>query len=116
VVSGQTTTSTGSAAGLDNYTLGLGSGSIRFSNLNLTFYPVNPGEMVDVGAVCLDSVVSWPGGAGGRLTVFVGHVYAVKFTTTTIIDGVQTTTLTYSKFIVDSYQGGVVTVTFVPHL
>jgi hypothetical protein len=112
-VPGQATTSTGSAAGLDNYTLGLGSGVVRFSNLNLTVYPVGVGnEMVDLGAVCLESVGSWPGGAGGRLTVVVGHVYAAKFTT--IVNGV--TTLTYARFIVDRYQGGVLTVTFVPHL
>ncbi len=113
-VTGQTTTSTGSSAGNDNYSLGLGSGSIHFSNLNLTFYTATIGnEIVDAGNACLASLTSWPGnGTGGRITAVIGDAYIAKFSTT--VNGV--TTLRYSKFIVNSYQGGVITVTYVPNL
>jgi hypothetical protein len=112
-VTGQTKTSTGSSAGADNYSLGLGSGYIRFSNLNLTFYTGTAGdEMVDAGSVCLASVTSWPGGTSNRITAVLGDTYIVRFRT--VINGV--TTYSYAKFIVDSYQGGVVTVTYVPNL
>jgi len=68
--------------------------------------------MVDAGTVCLASVTSWPGGTGNRITAVIGDTYIVRFRT--IINGV--TTYSYAKFNVDSYQSGVVTVTYVPSL
>jgi hypothetical protein len=109
-VAGQITTSAGSSVGDDRYSLGLGAGSIAFSNLNATFYPGGPNILIaDTGPLCLDEVTAWPGGGtGGRITMFIGHTYVVEFST------VQPPT--YARFVVDDYADGVITVTFVPSL
>lgn len=115
-VSGQITTSGGSAQALDNYTINVNAGSFRFSNLNSTFYTgANEKQLADVGAMCLSSVTAWPGnGTTTRITVTVGHAYILRVVTTTIVGGVQQTTTGYSRFVVDSYSGGVVTLTYAP--
>jgi len=108
-------TSTGGSA-INTYTLYLGSsGSIRFSTDNHSFFSGTVDtEIASVGQVCLDSVTSWPGGGVnlGYVPAVVGGVYAVRFTTRP--GGI--TTVKHAKFVVDSYSGGVVVVTFVPNL
>lgn len=121
-VSGQATTSTGGST-INNYTLSLGSaGSIGFLNDNVSFYSGTVDkEIASAGAVCLDSIVSWPGGgiSNGYVPAVVGDAYVVKFTTRPACPLPCTdpvTTINYAKFVVKSYSAGVVVVTFVPNL
>ena len=107
-VTGQVTTSAGRAQGGGGYPLGLGVNWLSFSNFDLTVYGgVNRAEIVDVGPICLDQISSFPGGGTlGAITVFVGDVYAVHVLSPDA----------YAKFKVNSYSGGVLTVTYVPHM
>ncbi len=116
VVSGQIATNGGSAQALDNYTINVSAGSFKFSNLNATFYTgANEKELVDVGKVCLSDVTAWPGaGSTTRIAVTVGHAYILKVVTTTIVNGVESTTTAYSRFVVNGYSGGVVTLVYAP--
>lgn len=113
-VPGQATVATGGST-ITNYTLNLGSGTIRFTNDNGSFYTGTVDtEIANVGPVCLADVVSWPGGGVnlGYVPAVVGDAYVVQFTTRP--GGV--TTIKYAKFVVRSYSAGVVTVTYVPSL
>lgn len=116
-VSDQIFTSAGSSAGLANYSLSLTNGTVGFNNLNLTFYGGTNGGVsaiiVDTGAYCLDQVNLWPGAtSSGTISVIMGHTYVVQFKR--VINFVES--FTYSKFTPTSYSGGVVNVTYVPHL
>ena len=98
----------------------LGSGYIRFSNLDLTVndFVINgwTAVIVDVGSYCLDNVNLWPGNtSSGPLSVIMGHVYVVEFKRTVITGGISTT-YAYAKFMPTSYQGGVLRLNYVPNL
>lgn len=115
-VAGQVTTAAGGST-VNNYTLALGAGSIKFSNDNFTFYTGTvANQLTDVGPACLDTVTAWPGGGAGPLSVIVGDAYVARFPVTTIVGGVETTVVSHAKFVVKGLSGGVVTVVYVPHL
>jgi hypothetical protein len=110
---GQVTMSAGGSVGSNQYPVDFGSlGWILFNNLNLTFYTATPSKLiVDSGVVCLDAVTSWPGGTTGPISVIVGDTYVVQ------LPGPAGGVPNYwVKFVVKSYSGGVVTLSYVPHL
>lgn len=115
-VAGQVTTSGGGSTGLSNYGLAIGSGTISFNNINLTFYGFSNGvgfKIIDFGAVCLSGISAWPGGGvSSPVSATIGHSYLVQFNT--VVNGVST--LTYSKFTVNNYTGGVINISYVPNL
>ena len=115
-VSGQASTNGGGSTSNSSYSLNLGSGQITFNNINLTFRNFPNGIntlIVDAGAVCLSSISTWPGGGtSNSIAATVGDAYIVQFNT--VVNGVST--LTYAKFTVNSYAGGVIGVTYVPNL
>lgn len=112
---GEVNTNSGGSIG-SNYGLGIGSGTIMYSNINNTFYRYSNGVaalLVDVGTTCLSSISAWPGGgSASAISAIVNHAYIVQFNTT--VDGVST--LTYAKFIINSYSNGVLRLTYVPNL
>jgi|GEM_PF-6246394 len=112
-VAGTVNTNAGGSNGAQ-YGLALGNGGINYSNINNTFYTSsNLNKIVDVGGVCLDSITSYPGGGStSPISAIVGHAYIVEFT---IYNG-TTPTLVYTKFIVNSYQNGIIKISYVPNL
>jgi len=112
--SDQDTATAGSALGNDNNSLDLGSGTIKFSNIDITFYGSGKGnENIDAGDICLAKLTSWPNtGTENRIAARVGHSYLSRFKS--VLAG--TTTYTYTKFKVISYKSGVITIVYVPHL
>lgn len=112
-VGGLINTNAGASTGAQ-YVLTLGNGSINYSNINNTFYTSsNTNKIVDVGSTCLDSITTYPGGgvgAGSTISAIVGHAYIVEF------KNLSNGTFSYTKFIVNSYQNGIIRISYVPNL
>jgi hypothetical protein len=93
--------------------------------MNLTFYgeistPVTEritGQIANMGATCLESLTTWPGGTALPQTVFVGYTYLVQFVheSQLIPRPPNPTFTTYIGFTVDAYSNGVLTFTWVAY-
>ena len=110
------TTSAGSSSG-GKFSLSMGGAGIWFDNTNLTLYVTwgtyYEDEIVDAGTTCLDKITEWPGnGSKSPIAVKIGHTYVAR----TLFTRWGETEYNYAKFTADSYQNGVLTVTYVAHL